>query len=450
MTSIFEGAKRLGKILLDEGFEAHFVGGCVRDTFLEVDPKDYDIATNAKPDDLLKIAKKHAIKVREVGKSFGVILFVLNGNSYEVATYRKDGIYSDNRRPDSVKYSDTIEADLSRRDFTINSMAIDLSTKTLVDPFHGLSDLHARKLRTVGDPHLRFNEDYLRIIRFFRFAARFDMEPDIDTMKEIELDPKRVLGVAYERIGMEMEKILMLKNPSRAFKLMMKAGVFQVLFPELDILKVVPQSQPHLDSVLDHTFKVLDYAAMFGADYITRVAALLHDCGKADTIEVEERICFKEHSRVGSIIAEKLLEALKSSRRLSNDVKELVYYHMTLHHVSTKGLFKRYINKMGIEQVNRLLILNLSDTFDSRMTADDFGKIERLDSALETLQSMNQNRFDLRVNGRDIMHHIGIPAGPRVGKIKKLMEYLVAEDVIPDNRGEQIVFLEALKEHWFI
>ena len=123
---------------------------------------------------------------------------------------------------------------------------------------------------------------------------------------------------------------------------------------------------------------------------------------------------------------------------------------MTLHHISTKGLFKRYINKMGIEQVKRLLILNLADALDSRMTVDDLGKVERLDNAVEILQSMNQNRFDLRVDGRDIMNYTGIPPGPHVGKIKRLMEYLVAEDIIPDNRGEQIVFLEAVKENWFV
>ena len=447
---MIDGARKIAKILLEEGFEAHFVGGCVRDTLLEIEPKDYDIATNARPDDLIEIAEKHAIKIREVGKVFGVILFVLNENTYEVATYRSDGVYSDNRRPDTVSYSDTIEEDLSRRDFTINAMAINLSTRKLVDPFGGLSDLHARRLKTVGDPNLRFNEDYLRIIRFFRFAARFDMEPDVRTMQEIASDPKRVLGVAYERIGMEMKDILMLRNPSRAFKLMMKVGVFQVLFPELDILKVVPQSQPHMDSVLNHTFKVLDNAAVLGADYTTRMAALLHDCGKADTIEVDEVIHFRGHSKSGSVLAEKLLEALRTSRRFSDDVKQLVYYHMTLHHISTKGLFKRYINKMGIEQVKRLLILNLADALDSRMTVDDLGKVERLDNAVEILQSMNQNRFDLRVDGRDIMNYTGISPGPHVGKIKRLMEYLVAEDIIPDNRGEQIVFLEALKENWFV
>ncbi|MCK4817539.1 CCA tRNA nucleotidyltransferase, partial [bacterium] len=218
---MIKGAKKIAKILLAEGFEAHFVGGCVRDTLLEIEPKDYDIATNARPDDLIKIAKKHAIKIREVGKSFGVILFVLNGNSYEVATYRADGVYSDNRRPDNVTYSDTIQEDLARRDFTINAMAYDISVGKLVDPWNGLNDLHRKVLKTVGDPSLRFNEDYLRIIRFFRFVTRFGMEPDYFAMREISSDPKRVLGVTGERIGMEMKKILMLKNPSKAFRLMM-------------------------------------------------------------------------------------------------------------------------------------------------------------------------------------------------------------------------------------
>jgi tRNA nucleotidyltransferase (CCA-adding enzyme) len=443
---MIEGAKKIAKILLEEGFEAHFVGGCVRDTLLDIKPKDYDIATNARPDDLIKIAEKHAIKIREVGKSFGVILFVLNGNSYEVATYRADGVYSDNRRPDNVTYSDTIQEDLARRDFTINSMALDMSTGKLVDPFGGLSDLHAKRLKTVGNPNLRFNEDYLRIIRFFRFAARFDLEPDVHTMKEIAADPRRVLGVTGERIGMEMKKILMLKNPSKAFRLMMKAGVFQVLFPELDLLKVVPQSEPHMDSVLDHTFKVLDNAAMLGADYATRMAALLHDCGKAETIEVDERISFKGHSKSGTALADNLLQTLKVSKRFNDDVKQLIYYHMTLHHTSTKGLFRRYINKVGIEQTKRLLMLNLADAFDSRMTVDDLGKIERLDNVVETLQNMDQHRFDLQVDGRDIMNIVKIPPGPYVGKIKKLMEYLVAEEVIPNSRDEQIVFLEAFKE----
>jgi tRNA nucleotidyltransferase (CCA-adding enzyme) len=449
MTTMLKDAQRIGRVLLEEGFEAHLVGGCVRDTLLDIEPNDYDIATNARPDDLIRIAEKYKIPVREVGKSFGVVLFVLDGTAYEVATYREDGIYSDNRRPDTVEYSDSIVDDLARRDFTINAMAIDMSTDNLVDPFNGLLDLYAKKLKTVGVPALRFNEDYLRILRFFRFAARFDMEPELRAMVEIASDPHRVNGIANERVGMEIKKILMLDVPSKAFKLMLKAGVLDVLFPELDILKVIPQDHPHLDSVWDHTMKALDYAAALGADYQTRMAVLLHDCGKADAMTVEDRTRFKEHSKYGTRTVETVLEALRTSKRFSDDVRELVHYHMTLHHVSTKGLFKRYINKMGIDQTKRLLMLNLADTFDGRMTVDDLAKIARLDEAIEDLQSMNQDRIELRVSGKDIMHYIGIPSGPDVGKVKRLMEYLAAEEVIPDNRGEQIIFLEALKENWF-
>jgi len=441
-----KGANRIGEILLKEGFEAYLVGGCVRDTLLEITPKDYDIATNATPEQLLEIAGKYNITARDVGKSFGVIIFVLNGEGvFEVATYREDGVYSDNRRPDSVKYSETIVDDLARRDFTINAMAIDMATDSLVDPFNGLLDLHAKKLKCVGNPTFRFNEDYLRIMRFFRFATRFDMIPDERAMKEIASDPKRVLAVANERIGQEMEKILMLDRPSIALRMMMETGVFDLLFPELDILKIVPQSVPHSDSVLDHTFKTLDYAAMLGADYTTRMAALLHDVGKTDTMTVEDRISFKQHSKVGADNILNMLEALRVPNRFSENVKELVYYHMTLHHVSTKGLFKRYINKMGVEQTERLLMLNLADTLDSRMNVDDLAKIERLDQAIADLQA-GAKKFELKVNGVDIMHYLEIPAGRMIGKVKALMEYLVAEEVIKNNRDEQIVFLEAFKE----
>ena len=446
-----KGVNKISKILLDEGYQAYLVGGCVRDKFLGIKPKDYDIATDARPDDLLMIAKKYDIIVKEVGKDFGVILFVMDRIEYEIATFREDGIYSakgDFRRPDSVTYSDFIEDDLARRDFTINAMAIDISTDTLVDPFGGMLDLQAKKLKTVGNPEKRFNQDYLRIIRFFRFAARFDMEPDERAMDEIASDPARVLQIAHERIGMEMEKILMMEVPSRAFKLMLKTGVLNMLIPELDILKVVPQDMPHLDSVWDHTMKALDYAAMLGADYTTRMAVLLHDCGKYDAITVEDRIRFKEHSKYSTYIADTILESFKVPNRFKSDVKDLIHYHMTLHHVSTKGLFKRYINKMGVEQVNRLLMLNLADTFDGRITVDNIAKIERLDQAIADLQE-EQSRFNLRVDGSDIMHYVGIEPGPNVGKIKKLMEYLVAEEVIPDKQCEQIIFLEALKENWF-
>ncbi len=443
------GANKIGKILLDEGFEAYLVGGCVRDTLLGIEPKDYDIATNAKPNQLLDIAEKYNITARAVGAAFGVVLFILNGEgTFEVATYREDGTYSDNRRPDTVKFSETIEEDLSRRDFTVNAIAIDMKTNAIVDPFNGSLDLIEKKLKTVGHPTLRFNEDHLRIMRFFRFAARFDMEPEQRALDEIASDPKRILTVANERIGQEMEKILMLDRPSVALRMMMETGVFDLLFPELDILKVIPQSIPHSDSVLDHTFKTLDYAAVLGSDYTTRMAALLHDCGKADTMTVEERIRFKEHSRFGTHHVDTMLEALRVPNQFRDNVKELVHYHMTLHHVSTKGLFKRYINKMGVVQVNRLLMLNLADTLDSRMKIDDLAKIDRLDQAIADLQT-EQSRFELRVNGRDIMHYVGIEAGPEIGKIKGFMEYLVAEEVIPDNRGEQIVFLEGLKENLY-
>lgn len=427
------------------GYELYYVGGCVRDEILKIPCGDIDFATNARPEKLMKIADDNGIKAKQVGRQFPVVLFHVDGVDYEIATYRKDGDYSNHRHPDTFEFADTIYEDLERRDFRMNALARCAYTKQLVDPFRGFADMANCVISTVGNPKARFDEDYLRILRFFRFVAKFDFKPDEAALAEISSNPGRVKEIVSERVYAELVKMFKTREPSIAFRLMHRTGVLKEILPEVDALYVVGQHHvKHFDDALTHTLNVLDYTAYLGGDYITQFAALFHDIGKLETAERvgSDKIGYHGHAQRGADLAIEIMTRLKFSNADKDDVSFLVHNHMSLHHFddgSERNISKylrRIVAKKGKEQAYRLLTLSFADRLDCFMGEMDLDRIQILDAVVARLEL---NPAKLNINGFDIMKILGIK-GEKVGAVKDMLEDLVLEEKIP-NDEEYLKFL---------
>jgi tRNA nucleotidyltransferase (CCA-adding enzyme) len=428
-------------------YQLYYVGGYVRDKYLKLKRNgDIDFATNAKPDELMRLADENGIKARIVGRSFPVVLFHIDGVDYEVATYRMDGDYSNHRHPDTFEFADTLYEDLKRRDFTVNAMAIDAYTNRLVDPHHGLGDMALRILRCVGDPKERFNEDYLRILRFFRFVAQLGFDPDEAALEEIASNPRRVAGIVPERIREELIKIFKTQFPSRAFRLMYETGVLKEILPEVSQLYLVGQYHPkHMDDAFTHTLNVLDYATMLGADFLTQFAALFHDIGKFEVYEKSgDKISFNSHAQKGGEMALEIMSRLKFSNSDKEDIRFLVHNHMSLHqfdetmNAELSKYFRRMVAKKGEDQVRRLLTLSYADKLDTFNGSINMSKIRVLDGVIARLR---ESPPKLQINGFDIMKILGIK-GKKVGAVKEMLEDLVIEEKIPNDEGYLKFLLE--------
>ena len=311
--------------LQGKGYTALFAGGCVRDMIMGIPPSDYDIATSTRPEEVMALFEKTV----PVGVQFGVVLVLKNGHPFEVATFRSEGAYSDGRHPDSVVFCDP-KGDASRRDFTINGMFYDPIKEELLDYVGGQQDIKLRLIRTIGEPHERFKEDRLRMIRAVRFASRLEYEIEEATRKAIQEYAPRILTVSWERIREELEKILTHKNSSLGIKLLDELGLLEHILPEVSGMKGVTQPDnlhPEGD-VFVHG--LLTISQLENPDFVLAMAAFLHDVGKPVTWQLKEgRIRFPYHESIGAEIAEQICTRLRTSREEKERISWLVKKHMT-------------------------------------------------------------------------------------------------------------------------
>ena len=314
--------------LRDHGFKAYFVGGCVRDLVMGLDPKDYDITTDATPDQVMALFPDGLT----VGAQFGVVVVPRESGNVEVATFRSDGIYADGRHPNEVRYAKTPKEDVLRRDFTINGLLYDPVAQSpagqVVDYVEGCADIQARRVRTIGDPVRRFSEDRLRMLRAVRFAARFNFTIDQDTIAAIvELAP-RIKDVSAERIRDEILKILTEGHACRGFELLNQTGLLEHVLPEVKAMQGVaqpPEFHPEGD-VWVHTLIMLE--ALRNPTVTLALGVLLHDVGKPRTFSIRERIRFDNHVEVGAAMADDICRRLRLPARDTERVVELVRHHL--------------------------------------------------------------------------------------------------------------------------
>lgn len=399
------------------GFEACLVGGCVRDALLGIPCEDFDIATSARPKDIKKLFPK----CRAVGQAFAVMLV----DGLEVATFRNDGTYSDYRHPDSITYADSIEEDLSRRDFTVNAMAYD--GDTIIDPYDGKSDLENRIIRFVRNARERMREDPLRALRACRFAAKIDGKLEPKTRKAIKDLGHLVDMVSVERRQQELTKMLLGKNPDIALRLVGELGLLPYLF--LDLVPSMGCTQPphHLEDCWEHALQTLKSAKR--VDLPLRLSCLLHDIAKpACRKEVEkDRFIFYNHDILGEKMVRKALTDLRFSNETIDKVSEYTRYHMRpllySFHMKDPAL-QRLIGALRHITIRDLIRFMLCDV-RGNMTNKGKGFSFTLELARPVMQRIRRiekekrvlHIKDLPVNGDDLMKELGIPPGPEVGKL---------------------------------
>lgn len=425
--------------LLENGFEAYIVGGCVRDKLLGIEPHDYDITTSAKPDEIKRVFKDY--KTILVGEEFGTVGILLNEVLYEVTTFRIDGAYIDNRKPESVTFSDNLIEDLKRRDFTINAMAIDSKGK-LFDPFNGKDDLENKIIRAVGNPVERLREDALRMMRAIRFAGRYGFFIEAELFDAISLESGLLKNIAPERIFDEFSKMITSDRPSYYLLLMEEAGILDVIFPELKRTVGFVQFSPYHDKTLfDHLICVMDYVK---PDLSLRLAALFHDISKVDTLSIGEdgRGHFYGHEILGAEVVEKILKKYRLPNKTIEKVKILILDHMKVHSEMTDKALRRQIKRVGIENVLDLYDLLIADCKATRIDRDASFIINRKNRVKKLLdeKEMKTEKF-LEINGNDIKA-LGFSEGKIIGKILKDLEEIVLDDPEKNKRAYLIEYID--------
>jgi poly(A) polymerase len=320
-------AERIVGTLRAAGHEAYFAGGCVRDLVMGAAPHDYDVTTSARPEQVMALFERTVA----VGAAFGVVLVILGGREYEVATFRTEGAYSDGRHPDAVAYA-TAEEDVKRRDFTINGLLYDPSKERVIDHVGGRADIERRVVRTIGEPDARFAEDRLRLIRAVRFAARLGFEIERETMSALRRLAPAVTSVSWERIRDELVKMFTGPNRGTALRLLHETGLLAAVLPEVEAMAGVEQpTQFHPEGdVFEHTALVLD--ALEAPNALRALGALLHDIGKPPTFTEVDRIRFNNHDVVGAELAEAVCKRLRLSNEARQQVVDIVRNHMRFMH----------------------------------------------------------------------------------------------------------------------
>ncbi len=456
-----------GKVFSKAGYKAYLVGGAVRDMIMKVPAHDWDVATNATPQDVIKLFKF----VVPTGIEHGTVTVHYKGKEIEVTTFRTETGYSDGRHPDSINYAATIEEDLARRDFTMNAIAASLEDGAITDPYGGQDDIKNKLIRTVGLAHERFMEDGLRPVRALRFASKLGFSIENNTYSEIfkkEIKDKAA-SISIERFRDEFEKIMVSPKPSLGLKLLEETGLLDIFIPEFKVCRGCIQSDYrafHKFDVLDHLFYACDGAP---ADKLNvRLAALFHDIGKpaakkiitekvldgekndGSTKEIET-ITFYNHEAFGEKITQKLMTRLKFSTDMISNVCHLVKEHMFHYEQSwSDSAVRRFIVRVKPECLEDLYDLRIADMYgmynekvDVRYSAS-LALLQELDERVqkELEKKTALSLKSLAVNGRDLMAE-GIPAGKELGRILNELLDCVLED--PEMNKREILLETAKK-----
>ena len=431
--------------LRDRGHRAWIVGGCVRDVIMGRPVSDWDVCTDAKPEQILATFPR-AIPT---GIKHGTLTVVKNKVHYEVTTLRGEGSYSDGRRPDEVHFVDDITDDLLRRDFTVNAMAVDSSTFELVDPWGGQRDLDAKILRAVGDAKARFSEDGLRVLRAARFSAQLEFELDPDTARAIPETLDTFRKVSLERVRDEWVKAMKAKQPSRAFDVMREGGILGVTCPELLEGAGCEQNRHHVFDVWGHAMACMD--ACVPGDPILRIAALFHDVGKPRSREWSDKTSdytFYGHERIGAEMVDPICTRLRFSNDERTRITELVRQHMWHYDGWQDATVRRWIRRVGLERLDDLYALRRADILGKgpgKTDAEEHERTEALRLHVERILAEGNALTvrDLALGGRDLMTELGLAPGRILGEI---LEHLLEQVLEEPALNERAVLLERARE----
>ena len=448
------------KIVLDKfqkkGFQIYIVGGAVRDLLLGKEVKDWDFTTDAKPEEILKV-----IPEGFYDNKFGTVGIPVNNTSdggpkgdssevdvYEITTMRKEGIYKDHRHPLEVSWTNKIEDDLARRDFTINAMALS-KDGSVIDPYHGQADLKDKLIRAVGDPDKRFQEDALRLIRAIRFASQLDFEIDKKTFQAIKKNAHLLKEIANERIRDELFKILESANPYLGIKKLKEARILQIILPELKKCFGIQQEGPKHDRIYDigeHSLLALKYTP--SNDPLVRFAALLHDVGKVPTVakSPDGNVTFYGHDVAGGKIVLTIAKRFNLSKKQSDKLYKLVRWHMfSVNEDQTDSAIRRFIKNVGLDYIADIMALRVGDRLGGGTQTETSWRIEKFKDRIKQVLQKPFSISDLKINGKDIMEALKIKPGPKVGKILQKLFEEVLEDSSKNNKEYLLGKVKELK-----
>lgn len=423
--------KEVKKVITDlekAGHEAYIVGGSVRDFLLEENPKDWDVTTNAKPEEIQKVFPESFYENKFL------TVTVKTGSEkipeVEVTTYRLEAGYSDKRHPDDVRYAKTLEEDLLRRDFTINAMAMD-AKKKIIDPSHGQKDLKNKILRTVGKPEERFSEDSLRMLRAVRLATVLGFEIEKKTAEAIKKNSIWLEAISKERIRDELVKMIMVDKAANGINLLKELHLLKYILPELEENYGVGQNKHHIYDCYTHAVKALEFTAKKDFNMHVRLAALFHDIAKPRVkVGQGENSTFYNHEVVGAKMAFEILTRLKFSKKDIEKVVKLVRYHLFYYNVGevSESSVRRLVKNVGPDSIEELLQVRQADRIGSGVPKAEPYKLRHLKYLIEKVQSDPISSKMLKVNGKDIMDLLGIEPSPKVGYILNvLLGYVLDE-----------------------
>ena len=417
-------------------------GGAVRDSILNRPVHDWDICTSATPSEMLEIFKDK--KIIETGLQHGTVTVVVDGEPYEITTYRIDGIYSDNRRPDTVTFTDKLVEDLRRRDFTINAMAYN-DEEGLIDPFNGMEDIKYKKISCVGRAEDRFGEDALRILRAIRFAAQLEFAIMPGTDWEIHKQYKNLENISIERINSEFCKIA--SSDDFCVELLLYKDVFSLFIPELKDMFDFPQNNPwHIWNVFGHTIHAVEYCD--SDDLVVRLAVFFHDFGKPHSYQDGKDGIrhFKGHGKVSADMTDSIMKRLRFDNETRNNVVELVYYHDATFEAGKKYV-KRWLNKIGEKQFRRLLQVKKADNKaqNLELSSDRIKELSEIEALIDEVLQEDEcfSLKDLAVNGKDLIG-VGYKAGKELGNTLNKLLQLVIDGDCPNEKEKLLQEAESL------
>ncbi|MDD5098774.1 MAG: HD domain-containing protein [Candidatus Colwellbacteria bacterium] len=436
--------------LEEAGFLAYIVGGAARDIVIGREPKDWDITTDAVPEEIISVFPDSVyenkfgtvgVKTRSENKSVAIV---------EVTTFRVEGGYSDFRHPDRVVFANKIEDDLGRRDFTINAIAVNIKGE-IVDPYNGKEDIQKKLIKAVGDPDERFNEDALRLIRAVRFAAELGFDIEGETMDAIVRKSALLKEIAIERIRDEFVKIIMSvgAGPAWGIATLRTLGLLEYVVPELLEGVDVGQNKHHIYTVWEHNLRALDYAAKENCSLEVRIAALLHDVGKPKSKAGEgPDSTFHNHEIIGAKMTAKIMERLHFSKKISDKVIHLVRHHLFYYNVGevTEAGVRRFIRRVGEEYIEDLFKIREADRIGSGVPKAVPYKTRHLRFMMDKVRRDPILPKMLALNGSEIMNELKLSPGPRVGYILAILLEEVLDDPKKNEKGSLLNRSKELNE----
>lgn len=423
------------EIFRKQGYQIYVVGGPVRDMVLGKQPSNWDFATNATPDSILKLFPDAFYH-----NTYGTVTVMVDETPFEITPFRKEGTYSDNRHPDAITWAESIEEDLSRRDFTINALAYD--GEKLIDLFNGKQHIKEKLIVAVGDADKRFQEDALRLLRAVRFAAQLGFTIDKKTRESVKTNATLIQNISWERIRDEFLKILASEGAAEGILLLKDTGLLKYILPEVDVCFDVPQKSPKRHHVYDvGTHLVKSLGSTPSKDPITRFATLIHDIGKYKTFKKDpetEIITFYNHEVVGTNQAKQIAERFKLSKKDTEKLVRLVQYHQfTVSEDQSDKAIRRFIREVGKIYIQDMLDLRTGDRIGSGATPTSW-RLELFKKRLEEVQKEPFKVTDLKINGKDVMDALKIKPGPEVGKALNNLFNEVIEGKVKNTRTDLI------------